>query len=192
MAKRQIQEINAGSMADIAFLLLIFFLVTTTMSSNSGMQRKLPPLPEKDQKQDVEMNKRNVMIVLINKDNQIAVGGNPTQLNHLRERTKLFFTNPANDPDLPIKDAKEVPYFGTYMVSKGVISLQNDRGTSYEKYMQVQNELVRGINELRDEISKAKFGMLFDDLPEDKQEAVSAIYPLAISEAEPRAIATKP
>ena len=189
MARRPLQEINAGSMADIAFLLLIFFLVTTTMSTNTGMQRKLPPPPEKKDQKDIDVHERNVMVVLINKDNNIAIKGRPIQLKDICEKTKLFFTNPNNDESLPEKEVKDIPYFGKYPVSKGVVSLQTDRNTNYEKYLQVNNELVRAVNELRDEKSMAKFGMKFDDLEKDKQKAVAKVYPLNISEAEPRRIA---
>ncbi len=193
MARRPLQEINAGSMADIAFLLLIFFLVTTTMSTNTGMQRKLPPPPEKEKKDDkIDVKERNVMVVLINKDNNIAIKGKPIQLKDICERTKLFFSNPNNDENLPEKKIKDIPYFGKYPVSKGVVSLQTDRNTNYEKYLQVNNELVRAVNELRDEKAMEKFGMSFDELgkvDKDKQKAVGQVYPLNISEAEPRRIA---
>jgi len=186
MARRPLQEINAGSMADIAFLLLIFFLVTTTMSTNTGMQRKLPPMPEEQDEQEIEMNERNVMVVLVNKDNNIAIKGRPILLKDVYDKTRDFFLNPNNDENLPDKEMKEVPYFGNVMVTKGVVSLQTDRNTNYKKYLQVQNELVRAVNDLRNEISKKQFGMPFDDLPEEKQDAVGEIFPLAISEAEPR------
>ncbi len=190
MARRPLQEINAGSMADIAFLLLIFFLVTTTMSTNTGMQRKLPPPPDPKQKIDeTKVKERNVMVVLINKDNNIAIKGKPIQLKDICEKTKLFFSNPNNDTNLPEKKIKDIPFFGKYPVSKGVVSLQTDRNTNYEKYLQVNNELVRAVNELRDEKAKEKFGMKFDDLDKDKQKAVAKVYPLNISEAEPRRIA---
>lgn len=183
---RKVKEINATSMADIAFLLLIFFLVTTTMSTNTGMQRKLPPMPEEQEEQDIEMKERNVMVVLVNKDNNIAIKGRPILLKDVYDKTREFFENPNMDENLPEKEPKEVPYFGTVLITKGVVSLQTDRNTNYKKYLQVQNELVRAVNDLRNELSKKTFGMLFDDLPEDKQDAVGKIYPLAISEAEPR------
>ena len=187
MAKRPLQEINAGSMADIAFLLLIFFLVTTTMSTNTGMQRRLPPMPEDPNKDEIiEIKERNVMVVLVNRDNNIAIKGKPILLKDVYKKAKDFFENPYNDENLPEKEPKDIPFFGQMYVTKGVISLQTDRNTNYEKYLHVQNELVRAVNDLRDEISKLKFGMPFDDLDDDKQEAVGDIYPLAISEAEPR------
>ena len=190
MAKRPLQEINAGSMADIAFLLLIFFLVTTTMSTNTGMQRKLPPPPDKEKPDEIEIIERNVMVVLVNKDNIIAIKGRPVLLTDICEKAKEFFSNPNNSENLPQKKEKEIPFFGTYMVSKGIVSLQTDRNTNYEKYLQVQNELVRAVNELRDELSLQKFGMKFEDLDDDKQDAVGDAIPLAVSEAEPRRMTT--
>lgn len=190
---RPIQDINAGSMADIAFLLLIFFLVTTTMSTHSGVQSKLPPPPEKDEKTVVDVKERNVLVVLVNKDNNIAIKGKPIALQDIYEKTREFILNKDNREDLPEKELKkDIPFFGDRLISKGIISLQTDRTTEYEKYLQVLNELRRAINDLRNELSKQKFGKLFDDLNEAQQDAVSTIYPLAISEAEPRRMISNP
>ena len=187
MAKRELQEINAGSMADIAFLLLIFFLVTTTMSTNTGMTRKLPPPPDPTVTPP-DVNKRNVFVVLINRKNQLAVESRLTRVSKLCEKTKEFFKNPTDNKDLSAKKKENIEFFGDVMISKGVVSLQNDRGTSYEKYIAVQNELLRAVNELRDELAMQKFGIHFVDLPEAKQKSVKKFYPLAISEAEPMEI----
>jgi biopolymer transport protein ExbD len=189
MARRKLQEINAGSMADIAFLLLIFFLVTTTMDTDEGMMRQLPPPPEDETKEEeIKKKERNVFVVLINRDDELAVEGNQTSIYELSEMTKEFFKNPLNKANLSAKKAKTVPIFGEVMVSEGVVSLQNDRGTSYDKYMQVQNELVKAVNDLRKELAMQRFGTNYEDLTERQLEAVKAVYPLAISEAEPRAI----
>jgi biopolymer transport protein ExbD len=185
--KRIAPEINAGSMADVAFLLLIFFLVTTTMDTNSGMMRQLPPIPPKDQiQEEIKVIQRNVFVVLINRADQLLVNGSRMEVSELRDKTKEFFTNPTDNPKLSEKKMKEIEFFGTVDVSKGVVSLQNDRGTTYDKYIAVQNELVAAINELRNEASKQKFGKLFDDLDSKQQDAVQKYYPLAISEAEPK------
>ncbi len=186
---RPTPEINGGSLADIAFLLLIFFLVTTTMNVDTGLARMLPAMPE-DKHQDTEQDvkERNIFTVLINKSDRLLVEGMPMEVNMLREAAKEFIANPQNDPKLPEKQLIEVDFFGNVEVGKGVISLQNDRGTSYKMYMLVQNELVAAYNELRDEISKAKFGKVYDALPEDQQKAVQKIYPQRISEAEPKTV----
>jgi len=192
MARRELQEINAVSMADIAFLLLIFFLVSTTMDTDMGIVRKLPPMPEEEMNEDeVEVRERNIFVVLVNRYDKLFVEGETMELEDLKAAAKEFIVNPYNDPDLPAKEVIDVPYFGAVEVTtKHVISLQNDRGTSYEMYIAVQNELAEAYNELRDELSMRKFGMKFDDLEgdenKDKREAIEEIYPKKISEAEPK------
>ena len=187
MAKK-IPEIPAASLADIAFMLLIFFLVTTTMDVDSGLRRKLPqwvdPAELKDQNN--EINERNIFVVLVNKNNDLLVEGDYEQIENLRERAKEFMANPYNAENLPEKEPVEVPYFGQVMVTKGVISLRNDLDTQYGTYLAVQNELVAAINELRDELAKQQFGKAYEDLDSDKQDAIRKIYPQKISEAEPK------
>ncbi len=188
MAKK-IQEINAGSMADIAFLLLIFFLVATTMNVDSGIQRMLPPMPQDEQKQDQDVRARNVLQVYVSQYDNIMVGGERMDVSQLKDKAKEFILNIADDENLPEKEVKKIDLIGDYPVSMGVISLQNDRGTSYNMYIQVQNELTRAFNEVRDEVAERYFsGRKFLDLPEDERNAVQTAVPLKISEAEPRNI----
>jgi hypothetical protein len=119
----------------------------------------------------------------------LLVEGKPGNLQTLKEETKTFFLNPNNDPNLPEKKLERIELIGDIYVSKGVISLKNDRGTSYEMYIKVQNELTRAFQEMRDELSVEKFGTKFDKLVDPlKQEAIQAVIPLAISEAEPEDI----
>lgn len=190
MSKRQIQEINAGSMADIAFLLLIFFLVATTMNVDSGIQRMLPPMPEKDQKQEaIDVKKRNLMLVFVSKFDNIMAGGEGVSITQLKDKTKEFILNPYNSENLPESEVTKIDLIGDYPVSKGVISLQNDRGTSYNTYIMVQNELTRAFNEVRDMVAAEKFnGKKFMDLTPEQRDAVQKAVPLKISEAEPRNI----
>ncbi|MCK9398535.1 MAG: biopolymer transporter ExbD [Bacteroidales bacterium] len=181
---REVPEINAASMADIAFLLLIFFLVTVTMDVDTGITRKLPP-PVEDNS-SVDFNKRNIFEVLVNSQNMLLVDGKEGNLATLKDETKNFFLNPNNDPNLPEKKLEQIALIGNVYVSKGVISLKNDRGTSYETYIKVQNELTKAFQEMRDELSMEKFGARFDKLVDpQKQEAIQAVIPIAISEAEP-------
>ena len=193
MAKREIQEINAGSMADIAFLLLIFFLVATTMDIDSGISRLLPPMPEEEEvDDDQEIRERNVFVVLINKDDDLFVEDGFYDVNELKEMTKEFFLNPEDADNLSEKRELVTDYFGTLMVSKGVISLRNDNSTSYGKYIAVQNELAAAVNELRNELCMQKFGRKYDDLDalnEVEADLISdakKVFPMAISEAEPK------
>ena len=186
--KRKVPGVNASSSADIAVMLLLFFLMTSSMDTDKGLPRRLPPPVPKDQKNnDVEINKRNLLVVLINSQNQISCGGEPIDISQLKDKAKEFIDNPYNDANKPEKEEKEVEFFGKVMcASKGVISIQNDRGTQYQAYISVQNELARAYNELRDEISREKFGKAFADLEDAQQKAVQEIYPQKISEAEPK------
>ncbi|KAB2871473.1 MAG: biopolymer transporter ExbD [Bacteroidales bacterium] len=189
---RPVPEINASSMADIAFLLLIFFLMTTTMNVDTGLARMLPPMPDPNVKQDdVEVKKRNIFTVLINKSDKLLVRGEPMDLSMLKDKTKEFVMNPNNDPNLADQNEKEIPMIGMYKVSEGVVSLQNDRGTSYEMYMKVQNELVAAYNELREDLSRSMFGKSYDKLSKEEQEAIGKAIPSRISEAEPKNVGGK-
>jgi len=189
MARRELGEINAGSMADIAFLLLIFFLVSTTMNTDSGISRQLSPIPDEDVIQDKEnkIKNRNILTVLINKNNDLMVEEKPLDLIYLRETAKEFIENPNNKANLPEKELKDIEFFGQIQVSKQVISLQNDRGTSYGMYIKVQNELTAAYYELRDVLSMAQFGKKYSEFKSESPEAkaIAKIYPIAISEAEP-------
>jgi biopolymer transport protein ExbD len=160
---RKTPAINAGSMADISFLLLSFFLMTTTMDTDKGITRKLPP-PMETPDQKVDIKERNIFTVLINSQDRLLVEGRPGDVGSLKDDVKKFFMNPTNDPNLPEKKVEAVELIGNVEVSKGVVSLKNDRGTSYEMYIKVQNELTRAFNELRDEVSMTYFSMKFNQL----------------------------
>ena len=185
-------ELNSASSADIAFLLLSYFLMTTTMNQDSGLQRRLPPIPDENQAvEDQKVNRRNIIIVRINSADRMFAGNEPMDVSFLKDKVKEFLVNPNNDPDLPERTPKEIEGFGTYNVSKGVISLQNDRGTSYKAYIEVQNELVKAVNELRDEFAKAHFGKAYLSLNEDQQRIAREAIPQNISEAEPKDVSKK-
>src|SRR5690554_5678257 len=231
MARRGLQEINAGSMADIAFLLLIFFLVTTTMDQDIGILRQLPPPIPPDMEKPPEVKQRNVYEVLVNSNDQLLVEGQRMDIRELKAGAIEFYTNPRNSPDLPEltrvtrasvqdnlnrarqalaadpdnQDIKNVigtwedklialDLIGEYneLPSSALISLQNDRGTSYNMYIAVQNELSAAVNELRDNLSLEKFGVPYsalntaDDNDKPKIKAIRAVYPQRISEAEPK------
>lgn len=179
-------------MADIAFLLLTFFLMATTMDIDTGLPRLLPPMPENNKIEQSEIKERNVFVVLINKYDQVFAGTKTIDISELKKLTKEFILNPNDDPRLSEKQLEYVDLFGDIMVSKGVISLQNDIGTSYGKYIEVQNELAAAVNELRNNLCMQKFGRRFDELNPlnggEKRiiEAVKKAIPMPISEAEPR------
>ena len=183
---RKVPEVPAASLADIAFMLLIFFLVTTTMDVDSGLERRLPQWVEEEQEEEIDVKERNIFAVLVNRDNALLVENEYAQLEDLRERAKEFMENPTNDENLPEKEPKDIEFFGEVMVTKGVISLRNDLDTKYGTYIAVQNELVAAINELRDELAKQHFGKPYNELEKEEQDAIRQIYPSRISEAEPK------
>ncbi len=199
-SKRELTEINAGSMADIAFLLLVFFLVTTTMDSSWGLSRKLPPPLLENQEPPPPIKDRNVFVVLANSNDQLLVEGQLMEIAELREAAKEFISNPQRKENLPEFKDVEVDLLGNMKVSKQVISLQNDNGTSYNLYIQVQNELEAAYNELRDQLAMEKFGTKYTIIEEmaknedpnvsepakAKVKAVRKVYPQRISEAEPK------
>jgi hypothetical protein len=238
MARRELQEINAGSMADIAFLLLIFFLVTTTMDQDKGILRQLPPIMEVEV--DVIVKQRNVFEVLVNANDDLLVEGEEMNIGDLKESAMEFLTNSgifrdevvdenlterewvrksavveslgkakagmqqypdkADQYESSIKKYEAqldaINMFGEYKELKpsAVISLQNDMGTSYDMYIQVQNELTSAINQLRDDLVQEKFGKSYVELDEKVGDdrkiimAVRQIFPQRISEAEPKEI----
>lgn len=195
MARRASPEINAGSMADIAFLLLIFFLVTTTMDVDTGLTRKLPPPIEELDEDPPEVKERNVFQVLVNANDDLLVEGERMLVSNLREEAKLFIVGDASDESMPEFRITDVPLLGKIPVSKQIVSLQNDRGTSYEMYIKVQNELVGAYNEVRNEYAQQKFGKTMKELAsaaedsklfKDQLKAVKKVYPQRISEAEPK------
>ena len=192
MAKKKVPEINGSSMADIAFIALIFFLMVTTMDKEEGIARQLPPIPPEDQKvEDQKVNRRNIIQVKINSNDRLLAGSQPMDVSQLKDKIKEFMTNPYDDPNLPEKEDQDIPGLGKVKVSKGVISLQNDRGTSYQAYITVQNELVKAINELRDDFSMQHFGKKYSKLDESQVEMVRKAVPQRISEAEPKDVKKK-
>ena len=267
MARRELQEINAGSMADIAFLLLIFWLVTTTIESDEGIKRQLPPPvpPDIDVPQAKEQNVFNVKVNFLD---ALLVEGLPLEIGQLKDKAKNFLiatgdgiiaheidgmsigkhrdvdmitgangkTNAAYperewvrkaDVKLKVAEYEQIVKLakendkkafqkvldkwneklrtiellgGDYkeLPASALISMQNDNNTTYNTYLQVQNELQSAVNELRDELSLSKFGMSYRDLEDiygrnkqdkktlEKITAVRSVYPQRISEAEPR------
>ncbi len=264
MARRELQEINAGSMADIAFLLLIFWLVTTTIESDMGIKRQLPPPvpPDIDVPQAKEQNVFNVKVNFLD---LLLVEGQPLDIQELKNKAKSFLiatgdgvishqvgneeigknrdliNAPGTDNGaFPIREwvreadvrLKIAEYEQIVIIAEeknkdafrkvlkswqdklttitllecdykqlpasALISMQNDNNTTYNTYLQVQNELQSAVNELRDELALSKFGVSYRELEEvygknkqdkstlEKITAVRAVYPQRISEAEPR------
>ncbi|MCU0349684.1 MAG: biopolymer transporter ExbD [Flavobacterium sp.] len=200
MAKRDIPEVNAGSMADIAFLLLIFFLVTTTIGVDQGINRLLPRYEENPPPPPI--NERNILRVLVNKDNQLLVNEQVTELKDLRQAAIDFLENNGTG-QCTYCQGKRNPK-SSDSPDDAVISLMNDGQTTYETYIAVQNELVAAYYFLRDRESKRRYGVsytemeyvyndpasraqegLVDDL-KPKVEKIQELFPMRLSEAEPK------
>ncbi|MBZ9652485.1 ExbD/TolR family protein [Psychroflexus montanilacus] len=201
MAKRSAPEVNAGSMADIAFLLLIFFLVTTTIETDSGITRKLPPIDD-EQEDPPPLKERNIFIVLVNASGELFVEDERMEFQDLRQSAIDFLDNGGGQGDEACdycQGAKD-PKSSDNPV-KAVISLQNDRKTEYGRYIAVQNELVAAYNELRDREANRLYNTDFTDMeaafndPEyqgDKDKlkerigVIKELFPQKLSEAEPK------
>ncbi|MDG1731110.1 MAG: biopolymer transporter ExbD [Algibacter sp.] len=160
MAKRAAPEVNAGSMADIAFLLLIFFLVTTTIETDSGINRKLPPMEESDE--DVIIKQKNIFTVLLNGKDQLLVEDELMELKDLRKAAREFLDN-GGDGSCNFCKGKRDPA-SSDNPDKAIISLANNRETTYKTYIAVQNELVAAYNELRDARAEALYGKSFAEM----------------------------
>lgn len=205
MARRENPEINAGSMADIAFLLLIFFLVTTTMNVDSGVSKKLSEKPPPDYVPPV-IKEKNIFEVNINRNNELLVEGERMDVKDLKEAAVKFIDNggglgkPGEDgtPGVPCDYCQgEKSEASSDHPNKAIISVQSDRGTEYGTYIQVQNELLRAYRELRNRLCQQKYNMSFTDLEaaykDDKNneglkkkiEDIRTAYPQIVSDAEP-------
>ncbi|EAQ51168.1 MULTISPECIES: ExbD/TolR family protein [Leeuwenhoekiella] len=199
MAKRSAPEVNAGSMADIAFLLLIFFLVTTTIETDSGISRKLPPEMDENQPPPPVIKERNLFTVIVNSNDELLVEDEVMELKDLRAAAIEFLDNGAENCSY-CQGAKDPN--SSVNPTKAVISLVNNRGTSYKRYIAVQNELVAAYNELRNRVAQQRFGESFIEMEnryndartsdankeklKPKLEEIRDLYPEKLSEAEPK------
>jgi len=165
-------EVNAGSMADIAFLLLIFFLVTTTIAEDKGVLVQLPPWSE-EEPDITKLKTRNVFSVLVNANNELLVRGEPTDIDDLRENCKDFIMNPQK-----LENLAENP-------KKAIVSMKNDRGTKYKAYLEVYNEVKAAYSELRDEAAQKRYGKDYEYCSKTEKRSIRSDIPLIISESEP-------
>ena len=190
--KKKVPGLNQSSTADISFILLIFFLITTSMDTDMGLARRLPRPPEENQEDaTMDIKSRNILYVRMNSAGQLWVKDEMESgyedLKNLRNRVKEFVKNEKNLSKYPEKHVKNIDILGQcFVTDKHVISVQTDRGTPYAVYFEVQNELVAAYNELRNELSKQKFGRPCDARGDEEKVAVRAYYPQNISEAEPK------
>ena len=191
MGRRKSPVVNAGSMADIAFLMLIFFLVTTTMDVDTGIMVKLSPPPVKDV-EPPKFKERNIMKILVNSSDRLLINNKIGNIKTLRANIFDFMSIHQNNPDYPEVTQKFIENLGDVYTSKGLISLKNDRGTSYEMYIKVQNEIAAAFSELKDQVAMQHFGKKYSKLLfEEQKNAVNKAVPFRFSEAEPSEIGGK-
>ena len=210
MGRRNIPEVNAGSMADIAFLLLIFFLVTTTFEVDNGINRKLPPIPPPGQEPPI-IKQKNLFTVQVNKNNDLLVEDEPMELKDLRQAAIDFLdngggTNENGEPCTYCKGKRSEE--SSDHPNKAIVSVRNDRETEYKTFISVQNELLGAYNFLRNREAYKLYGKKYGNRNENaytfmdsivthpqtdksvkeelnkKMDVIKEMYPLKISEAE--------
>ena len=170
----------------IALLLLSFngLAQIFTYDNDKGINRTLPP-QESDQTEDVKVNEKNIIKVYVNRDNMIMVNGKICDIADLTKTVKKHITPTPNDANAPETTTKNIDLLGDITVSKAIVSLRNDKQTSYETYIAVQSALTKAYNELRDEMSMKYFKKHYSNLSEKEAKAIDNAVPMRISEAEP-------
>jgi biopolymer transport protein ExbD len=170
---RESGEIDGSSLADIAFLLLIFFLVVTTIDVDTGIGLVLPPIP--DDTEPPPVRERNLLNILVNAQGMVLMDDEPTSINAVRERIKAFVDNNGVDPEL-----SESP-------DDAIVSIKTDRRTPYNIYIDMLDEVMAAYDELRNQASMDRFGVPFSSLERQgvEREEIVDMYPKKISIAEP-------
>jgi biopolymer transport protein ExbD len=183
-SRRDYPEVNAGSMADIAFLLLIFFLVTAVIPNDKGINRKLPPPcpPNIDCTDGIVINQRNILEVKVNAKDELLVENEVISINELKDITKVFLNNNGDGScdyciGLKAVDLSDTP-------KKAVVSLANDKMTSYKFYITVQDEITKAYYELRRDYASTVFKKSTNKLTVEERQEVKKAYPFILSEAE--------
>ncbi len=170
-SRRGLLSINAGSMADIAFLMLIFFLVATTIAADKGILVKLPPFENEPIVH--RPNPKNLLTIHVNADNEILLRDELIEVAQLKDKVKEFVANPQKKSNFPNSP------------KKAIVSLKNDRNTSYTTYIAVYDKLKAAYRELWEEHAKRTYDRPYHDLPPKAQKEIRNDYPQIISEAEP-------
>jgi len=170
--RRELPGINAASMADIAFLLLIFFILITKIDNSVGISRNLPPINEEQQQSIIDINRRNVFEITLKDDNQLFVNNNVLQLNNLKIALKQFILNNGRNPDMS-DSPKDV-----------VILLKIERESNYNTYIAVQNEITHSYNEIRNESANLLYRKNFQELNYEQQTEIRKLFPMQLSEAD--------
>ena len=177
-----IPEVNTGSMADIAFLLLIFFLVTATISSDEGLNRMLPRECPPGMNCTNPVNERNILRIMINNNNQVMIEDDIIAIENLKDITKIFLDNNGDGSCNYCNGIKNLK--SSDNPNEAIVSLQNGKMTTYKKFIAVQNELTKAYYELRHDYSVNVLNKPLDKLSKTEQKQVKEAYPFILSEAE--------
>ncbi|MBD0831999.1 ExbD/TolR family protein [Aestuariibaculum sediminum] len=184
---RQHPEVNAGSMADIAFLLLIFFLVTATISSDEGFNRKLPEDCPPGINCETVIPERNILRITINNKDEIMVENEIVSIEALKDLTKLFVDNNGDNTCEYCKGTQAKMFSDN--PTKAVISLQTHANTTYNRFIEVQNELTAAYYELRNDYCTNVLNKSSKNLTAEEVIKVKEAYPFIVSEAETKHLA---
>lgn len=191
--RHRVPTLNATSTSDISFTLLIFFLVTTSIDNEKGLARRLPPPPEDGRHTEMAVSSRNTLRVAIDDDGHVTSEGRTVSLDTLRTMVAAFVENRNNAPDMPEKQIREIPLLGRCAVTAGhVIALEVSRKADYNAYFHVQEAIVAAYTDLRDRLSRSRFGHPYAECTPDERDALAKYYPQRISETEPDGEGGKP
>lgn len=162
--KKEVPGLDTTSTADISFMLLIFFLVTTSLDTDEGLTRYLPPMPQKNEQKQMDVNRNDIMNISIDDDDRMTCNGDTVNARQLTERVASF------------------------VIERGkthVISVKADRQTSYEAYFAMQNSIVNAYSDVRDKMARREYNTPFAKCSQQQRDEISRKYPQRISEAEP-------
>lgn len=186
--RRKVPLLNTTSTADISFMLLVFFLVTSSMDTDKGLPRQLPPPQDETKTQELMVKERNLMQVALDENDQLTIDGKTASLGELTRHTIEFVANVKDDALMPEKSVREVNFFGRCAVSdRHVIAIQVSRQTSYEAYFHMQNAIVAGYTQLRNQLARKHFHHPYMRCTAAERDAINMVYPQRISEDKPLA-----
>lgn len=181
--KKEMPGLNTTSTADISFMLLIFFLVTSSMDTDWGLPRQLPPPENQEKEEELIVKQRNALCLKLDSENQLTCNDEPFAVDKLSKRVEEFVANRTDDPALPEKSEREVHLMGRCKVSdRHVIIVEVSPKATYDAYFQVQNAVVAGYNQLRDELAWRQFHRHYVQCNAEQRDAIAIVFPQRISE----------
>ena len=181
--RHEVPELSTTSTADISFMLLIFFLVTSSMDTDKGLARQLPMPDDETVQQQVLIKERNVLAVELDANDRMTCDGEPVSAEELTQRVEEFVANRNGDPQMPEMSERDVHLLGRYTVSdRHVITIKVHPNTTYNAYFDMQDAIVRGYNNLRNQLARRHFNHSLAQCTNDERDAIVMVYPQRISE----------